>query len=577
MRTSLLRIIASVALAASAVVPAVAADVPVRLIGFNDFHGNINAPGNFSGNPAGGIDYLGAYVANLRATAPVPANTLVLHAGDMVGASPLVSALWHDEPTIEAMNKIGVDVASVGNHEFDEGRTELLRLQSGGCHPADANSCAGPDGTFTGAKFQFLAANVVDQATGKPLFPRYVVRTFGGIRMAFIGMTLEGTPDIVTPSGVAGLVFNDEARTVNALIRTLKNQGINAIAVVVHEGGNGVASISGCAGTGDIVPIVAALDDAVDLVISGHTHQAYLCRLPNSTGRNIPVTSASAFGRVLTRIDLVLDTVTRDVKSVTTEQVVVNRSNADITDDPALTPVRLALANLATHYNNKVAPIAGRVIGKVASDVTVTANVAGESLVGDLIADAQLAATAADGFGNAVIAFMNPGGIRGTTGFAFTQSGGEGNGNVTYQEAFNVQPFGNSLVTLTLTGAQIETLLEQQFVGCPNGQTFNRVMQVSAGFSYTWDNSRPACDKVDPATIRLNGNPIDPAASYRVTVNSFLATGGDLFFVLNEGTNRLGGAIDLDALENYFKPSLQPAPNGTPYVVPSRNRIQRLN
>lgn len=548
---------------------ALAADVPVKIIGFNDFHGNLLSPGNFSGSPAGGADYLAGYIASLRAQNPQ--NTVVVHAGDMVGASPLISALFHDEPTIEVMNMIGVDIASVGNHEFDEGRDEVVRLQQGGCHPTDANSCVGLHGPFTGATFKFLAANVVDQNTGKPLFPRYVLRSFGGVRMAFIGMTLEDTPGIVTPSGVAGLNFRDEADTVNSLIRTLRNQGVNAIAVVVHEGGAQAGGpIDGCAGfSGAIVDIVNRLDASVDLVISGHTHQAYLCNLPVSGGKLVPVTSASAFGRVLTNIDLVLDTATRDVKSITTSQVVVSRTN------PAITP-DANVAAVVNHYNGLVTPLANKVIGKITGAVTRSTNAACEHAAGDLIADSQLAATAAPEFGGAQIALMNPGGVR--ADFTFTSSpAGEGDGNVTYGEAFTIQPFGNSLVTMTLTGAQIRTVLEQQFVGCTNNQPFNRVLQVSQGFEYAWNRTGGACSRVVPGSVRLNGVEIQDAQTYRVTVNSFLATGGDLFLELNNGTDRLGGDVDIDALSKQLAGTLVPAPGGTPYNPTALTRIQQAD
>lgn len=542
-----------------------AADVSLKLIGFNDFHGNLQSPGNFSGGPAGGADYLAGYISNLRASNP---NTVVIHAGDMVGASPLISALFHDEPTIEIMNKIGVDIAAVGNHEFDEGRTELLRLKNGGCHPTDANSCKGPDGLFQGAKFQFLAANVIDQATGKSLFPRHVVRTFGGVRVAFIGMTLEGTPGIVTPTGVAGLQFADEADTVNGLVRTLRNQGVNAVVVVVHEGATHSGAIGACSNpTGAIVDIVSRLDNSVDLVISGHTHQAYICQLPNSAGRSIPVTSASAFGRVITNIDMVLDTATRDVKSVSAQQVVVSRNNTAVTPDAGV-------AALVSHYSALVGPVANRVIGKIASVVDRTTNAACQHRAGDLIADSQLTATSQPEFGGAVMAFMNPGGVRADFGFA-SSSAGEGDGNVTYGEAFTVQPFGNSLVTMTLTGAQIKTMLEQQFVGC--GQAFNRVLQVSQGFQYSWNKAGAACSRVVPGSVQLNGTPLSDTATYRVTVNSFLADGGDNFTVLKSGTNRLGGAVDLDALTDFLRTTLSPAPSGTPYAPAALTRIQQAD
>lgn len=549
---------------------AFAAPVNVKIIAFNDFHGNLRSPGNFAGNPAGGADHLAAYIARLRSQNPD--NNIVVHAGDLVGASPLISALFHDEPTIEIMNRIGLDVAAVGNHEFDEGRTELLRLQSGGCHPTDPNSCKGAQvGTpvpFEGAKFKFLAANVIENATGKPLFPRYIIKTFGGVRMAFIGMTLENTPSIVTPSGVAGLSFNDEAQTVNALIRTLRNQGVNAIAVVVHEGGTQSGPIGGCTNfSGALQGIVQTLDSAVDLVISGHTHQAYVCQLQNAMGRNVLVTSASAFGRVLTDINVVLDTETRDVASATATQVVVNRNDTTVTPDPAI-------ATLVANYGALEAPIANQVVGKISAAFTRTTSAACEHTAGGLIADAQLAATTAPTFGGAEIAFMNPGGVR--ADFTFPSSAaGEGDGNITYGEAFTVQPFGNSLVTMSLTGTQIEELLEQQFVGCPNAQPFNRVLLPSRGFQYTWDRSRPACDRIDPSTIRLNGTQIDPIRTYRVTVNSFLADGGDSFSVLRSGTNRLGGAQDIDALDDYLAPTLLPAPGGSPIAPAPLNRIIR--
>lgn len=569
------RTIAAAVLLFGAALPAFAATIApitMKIVAFNDFHGNLASPGNFSGKPAGGADYLAGVIASLRAQNPQ--NTVVVSAGDLVGASPLVSAFFQDEPTIEAMNRLGLDIAAVGNHEFDAGRAELLRLQTGGCHPTDVNSCqgaiVGTPSPFEGAKFRFLAANVIDQATGRPLFPRYVLKSVAGVRMAFIGMTLEGTPTVVTPTGVAGLAFQDEADTVNALVRTLRNQGVHAITVVVHEGGTQTGAIGACTGmSGAIVDIVKRLDDAVDLVISGHTHQAYLCNLPNSTGRTIPVTSASAFGRVVTDIDVSLDPVTRDVTTITARQVVVDRTN------PAITP-DAGVATLVANYAAIAAPIANRVIGKIAATVNRDTSAACEHKAGDLIADSQLAATSAPELGGAVIAFMNPGGVR--ADFTFASSAiAEGDGNVTYGEAFTVQPFGNSLVTLDLTGAQIETLLEQQFVGCPNNQGFNRVLQASKGFEYAWDKTRPSCDRIDPASIKLNGATLVQTNTYRVTVNNFLADGGDQFLVLRDGTHRLGGDQDIDALTKYLAGTLLPAPGGSPYVPPALTRIRRVD
>jgi 5'-nucleotidase len=478
------------------------------------------------------MEYLATHINTLRALNP---NTVVVSAGDMIGASPLLSALFHDEPTIEAFNQIGLDFNAVGNHEFDEGWAELVRMQEGGCHPVDG--CLDGD-DFGGANFQFLAANVVREDNGKTIFPAYKMRSFAGAKIAFIGMTLEGTPTIVTPSGVAGLKFLDEADTVNALIPRLKEKGIETIVVLIHEGAiqNPSSSpINSCVGiSGPIVDIVNRFDDEVDVVISGHTHQPYNCLIDGKI-----VTSAFSFGRLVTQVNLTIDRATGEVVTMSANNNIVTRD----------VPLDAGITALINKYRPFYLPLANRIVGSISADITRTANAAGESALGDVIADAQLYATAPVGFGEAVVAFMNPGGIRADLTFAQI-SGGELPGQVTYAEMFTVQPFGNSLVTMTLTGAQIDTLLEQQFVGC--GQTSNRILQVSAGFTYAWSVSGAACNKVDPTTIKINGVTVDPAGLYRITVNSFLADGGDNFLVLKEGTNRLGGEVDTDAFEAYF-------------------------
>jgi len=531
-------LIATVLLAAAlgvvGIVSAAPATVNVQLLAVNDFHGNLQPPSGSSGRVgainAGGVEYLATHIDTLRATNP---NTVVVSAGDMIGASPLLSALFHDEPTIEAFNQIGIDYNAVGNHEFDEGVAELMRMQNGGCHPVDG--CLDGD-DFAGANFQFLAANVVRKDNGKTIFPAYKMRSFAGAKVAFIGMTLEGTPNIVTPSGVAGVEFRDEAETVNGLVPRLREKGIETIVVLIHEGGSPAAfDINGCSGiSGPIVDIVNNLDDEVDVVISGHTHQPYNCSIDGKL-----VTSAYSFGRLVTDVDLTINRSTGEVVSMSANNVIMTR-------DVPLDPVQTALI---AKYDAISAPLRNRVIGSITADITRANNAAGESALGDVIADAQLYQTAPVGFGEAVVAFMNPGGIR--TDLVYSQtSGGELPGQVTYGESFNVQPFGNSLVTMTLTGAQIDTLLEQQFAGC--GFTSNRILQVSAGFTYTWSASGAACNKVNSATIMINGVPVSSSAIYRVTVNSFLADGGDSFPVLKDGTNRLGGAVDTDALEVYF-------------------------
>jgi 5'-nucleotidase len=502
--------------------------VEVQLLALNDFHGNLEPP---SGGETGGVEYLATHVDRLRGQNP---NTLVVSAGDLIGASPLLSALFHDEPTVEAMNRLGLDLNAVGNHELDDGQAELRRMRWGGCHPADG--CQ--DGTpFLGADFGFLAANV-ERASGRTLFPPYAIRSFEGERIAFVGMTLEATPSLVSPSGVAGLVFEDEAQTVNALVPRLRARGAETVVVLLHEGGVTSGGPNECPGlSGPIVDIVERTSDEVDLFVTGHTHRAYDCVVD---GR--PVTSAGSFGRLLTDVDLTIDRVSGEPTRVETANLVVTR---DVPADPGQT-------RLLERYRTLAAPIADRVIGRASAPITRDPTRAGESALGDLIADAQLAATAPGGLGGARIAFMNPGGIRADLPA----------GDITYAEAFTVQPFGNNLVTLTLTGAQVERLLELQW----EGQASPRVLQVSRGFSYAWDPSRPVGDRVDPATITLDGAPLDPAAPYRVTVNSFLADGGDGFAVLREGTDRLGGATDVDAFEAYLRAG--------PVGPPPRDRIR---
>ncbi len=535
---------------ASARVPDGAERVPplveVQLLAFNDFHGNLEPPAGSAGRigtvVAGGVEYLATHVKTLEAT---NRNTLVVAAGDLIGASPLLSALFHDEPTIEAMNMLGLDLSAVGNHEFDEGTVELARMQRGGCHPVDG--CQDGDG-FAGADFKYLAANVVSERNGRTLFRGTEIRKFEGIKVGFIGMTLEGTPTIVTPSGVAGYDFLDEADTANQAVQELKRQGVETIVVLIHEGGLPEGGFNECPGiSGAIVDIVNRTDDEVDLFVSGHTHQAYNCVID---GR--PVSSAASFGRIVTDVDLTLDRATKDVASISVNNVIATR---DVAADPAQTALIAKYAVIAD-------PLRNRVIGSITTDITRTQNSAGESALGNLIADGQLDATSPVGFGEAVVAFMNPGGIRADLTYPSSPAG-EGDGNVTYGEAFTVQPFGNSLVTMSLTGAQIDTLLEQQFDNPVVGQS--RMLSVSKGFTYTWSLSAATGDKV--SDIAINGVPVSPSTTYRVTVNIFLSDGGDNFLVLSEGTDRLGGAVDLDALEAYFVAA------GGPVAPPALDRI----
>jgi 5'-nucleotidase len=570
--------IAFVMLCVCAATAAVHKSVTLKIIAFNDFHGNLQSPGNFRANaqsadgPVGGAEYLAAYVNSLEAENP---NHIVVAAGDLVGASPLVSGLFHDEPTIEAMNRLGLDISSVGNHEFDRGTAELLRKQHGGCSTQDQQTCEGAQvGTpvpFEGAKFEYLAANVVDTKTGKTIFPAYAIRKFGSTRVAFIGLTLQATPTMVVPSGVAGLKFTEEAETINNVVHELEKQKVRSFVVLIHQGGAQVAAgpvdINGCEGGLEASPIraiVSHLDDAVGLVISGHTHAAYICQIANGAGRKIPVTSALSYGRVVTDIDVNIDAATQRFTSVTAKNILVDRTN------PAITPNE-EIKTLVDQYAAIAAPLANRKVGTITAEITNKINAAGESELGDVIADAQLDATRTSA--GAQIAFMNRGGIR--TSLPYTSKFAP-DGVVTYGELFAIQPFGNSVVTMTLTGAQIKTLLEQQFKGCslgfPPGKIANRfdnqILQVSGGFTYTWNPAGAACDKVEANSIRLNGTPIAAEQKYRVTVNSFLADGGDQMYEFTLGTERVTGGNDADALADYFTKHQQISP-----AEPNRIRV----
>jgi len=507
--------------------------VHVQLVALNDFHGHLEPPPGTvqlpDGTvPAGGGAWLAAHVARLRAEEP---DTLVVGAGDLVGASPLASALTHDEPSIALMDALGLDVSSVGNHEFDEGLDELLRLQRGGCRTDEP--CKGP--AYPGARFSYLAANVVDR-TGHTIFPGTLLKKVGGATVGFVGVVLRETPSVVTPSGVAGLTFGDEADAVNAAVPKLREGGADAVVVLIHQGG---AQTPGsppgeCRGFSGPLVDLAQRFRGVDVIVSGHTHQAYVC--PELGGAL--ATSAGAFGRFLTRIELELDPVQHRVLSRRATQVPVTHA---IDPDPrAKAVVDQAVA--------AAAPLAGRRVGRLAVGLTRAASKAGESTLGDAIADAHLAATRKAG---AVIAFTNSGGLRADLPA----------GDVSYAQIFAAQPFGNTLVTFNLTGAQLVTALEQQWLG-----SRPKVLQPSANLAYAWSAAATPGSKVVPGSLKVDGHLLAPDARIRVTVNSFLATGGDGFGVFAEGTERVGGPPDLEALVEYLRPTLDgaalPRPTG---------------
>jgi len=567
----------------------------VHLLAFNDLHGTLDPMSQTQyGQFAGGAAFLAKKVTDLQAQ--YGAYQATIFAGDNIGASPLASALFHDEPTVVASNLMNVDFASVGNHEFDEGSAELLRMQNGGCHPIDGCDAApyalaggGTTNTFPGADFQYLSANVVVNATGKTLFPPYAVKQFSSTdgkrkyKLGFIGETLEATPTIVTPAGVAGLTFLDEAEAANKAVAELADQGVKIPILVVHQGGfqSAPAALNGCGGNlagSDIAEIAGRLDPSIKVIVSAHTHAEYRCTI-TAGGVTRLITSASSFGRILSDLTLTIDENNDKLLGVDANNILIrnatNTPGTGVVRSPDLSLADPGVQALVGQYVAAAAPLANQVIGRIQGDLTPAQNVRGESTIGDVIADAQLAATAPAGFGEAKLAFMNPGGIRGGVGFLVNGqvAGTEGPGEVTYGEAFTVQPFGNTLVTKTMTGDMIRRLLQQQFQagGVPcNGSTApasGRVLQISSTFKYESNPAAASC-AAKIGKMWVNGVEVTPASTYRVTMNNFLASGGDGFTVFNGGTDPLGGAIDLDALVAYFGAN---EPAGI--AVPPLNRI----
>lgn len=536
--------------------------VDVQLLAFNDYHGHLeaNTPGQAGGVAAGGAEYLSAKLSELREGKK---NTLTVAAGDLIGGTPFLSGLFHDEPSVESLNAMGLDVSSVGNHEFDEGVPELLRMQNGGCHPVDG--CYFEDEPYPGADFPWLAANVVHEDTGDTVLPPYWIQRFQGVKIGFIGMTLEGTPQLVAQSGIQGWNFEDEAETANALVPELEAQGVDAIVVLLHEGGiQDGGGIDTCVGiSGPIVEIHDNLDPAIDVLITGHTHQPYNCVLEDPAGQDRRVTSAFSFGRVVSEINLTIDRRTNDVRRdlVTATNHVVEQ--AALTPDPVQTEILEKWGELADLVGNQP-------VGQITDDILrafvgTTEDRGSESDLGNLIADAQLWATEVNG---AQVAFMNPGGLRADLLFASSPAN-EGDGVVTYGEAFNVQPFGNLLTTIPMSGAQIVDVLEEQCQPAGSSRPFLH-LGVSEGFTYTLSRTIVGgnCTAVSVTDVQLNGVALDPTATYLVTVNNFLVDGGDNFGTFADVPvgDRVGAGIDLDAFVAYIGAEGPLAPPGTDRV-----------
>ncbi|MBW7458074.1 5'-nucleotidase C-terminal domain-containing protein, partial [Paenibacillus sepulcri] len=512
---------------AAKVISLLTSNVSVQLLGINDFHGQLDysktvkdAGGNVTAT-LGGADYLAAYLKQREAANP---NTLLVHAGDAVGASAPVSALLQDEPTIDFLNRLGFDAGTVGNHEFDRGAEEALRLINGGKNPV-----SGKD--FAGADFPYVAANVMDK-DGKPLLDAYVIKQVGGVEIGFIGVVTNITPTIVKASSIEGLTFIEQAPAVNKAVAELKAKGIEAIVILAHDPFEGSAD----APTGEVVDLANEVDDEVDVIFAGHNHGGL-----NKVIDGKLVIEAYSYGTAFSDIDLEIDRATHDI--VLAKGEVVDVKQEGIEPDAEI-------AKMIKDYQELNAPVMNAPVGKTDAAITRTAAASGESALGNLIADGMREAMKTD------FAFMNSGGIRSDMP----------EGSVTYGSMFSIQPFGNVLVKMTLSGSQMKELLNQQW-----GETGTKIGQVS-GFTYSYDDSKPDGQKIIEIK-KADGTPLEDAAFYTIVVNDFMATGGDSYTLLVKGTNREAGPVDLDATITYVKTKF---PGGL-ITAKTENRITKVN
>ena len=529
--------------------------IAVKLLAINDFHSQITAGLEVDGRPVGSAPVLAAYLKEAQARAK--GTAFILHAGDHVGASQPQSALLQDEPGIAFFNMLGNNqcrtgglygpdcnlIGIPGNHELDEGAREMLRLVHGGNHSQ------GPflQDPYQGAAFPYICANLVQETTGQPLFMPYVVRMVDGVPVGFIGAVLRRASTFLSPESLAGLKVLDEADAVNRYVRQLKSEGVHAIVVMIHQGGYQVPanpSVKQPGGlVGDLAPIVARLDSEVDAVLSGHTHTYHNILANNAAGRPTLVVQAWPKGTGYADIDLEISRASGDVVAMSS-QIVTTWAD----QGPGLRPdARVAV--LAGQVDAMGKAIAEQVIASAAKPITRASNEAGESALGDLVADAQRQAMGTD------FAFMHPEGIE-----ADFSPGG-----ITKADPYTVQPANLNLIKLEMTGQQVYELLNQQWT---SKAEHGRFLQVS-GLTYTWDAERPAGQRI--VAVKKDGFPLQTDAKYTVTVNEYLAGGGDNFTVLTQAANPVVGPFVAEALIQYVRTRPQPI------NADIEGRISRLN
>ena len=552
--------------------------INISILAFNDLHGHLEPPGlsvreridgKLTEVPAGGAAFLAAAILHYKKLNPLHA---VVSAGDMIGATPLTSALFLDEPTIEAVNAMGIDFNAVGNHEFDKGTPELMRMRRGGCEKLTRLEPCQVNRQFPGANFEFLAANVKKQ-DDQSLFPAYGIKTFKQgnqvVKVGFVGMTLKGTPNMVTPEGIQGLRFEDEAATANALVPLLKAQGVSALVLVIHEGGviQGDPNDASCPGlSGDIVPILNKLDTSFDVVVSGHTHRAYACDFKRiNPSKPFLLTSAGQYGTFLTHIQLSIDPVSKKVHHKTAHNVVVqsetfvNASGLQVQPSASLPffGKQMDVEKIVNEYRMASQVQVMKVVSHLSTSITRTSSPSGESALGNLIADAQWSSTASADRGRSDFALMNPGGVRADI---LIQAGG---GTVNFGQLFKVQPFGNTMVVKRMTGQQVKDLLEHQFANLDRP----KVLFPSENLQYEVDLRQAKGQRV--MNIQIAQKPLELTHAYHVTMNSFLASGGDGFSQFKQAPTVSGGELDIDALSDYLRqhPGIKP---------PATDRIRML-
>jgi 5'-nucleotidase len=468
-------------------------EVEIQLLGINDFHGQINTTKTVDGVEMGRADYL---ATNMYERASENKNTLMVHAGDVVGASAPVSALFNDEPTIEILNEIGFDVGTVGNHEFDDGADECERL---------VNEVA---------DFPYTVSNVVYEGTNKTIFPSYYVKRVSGVKIGFVGVVIKDTENIVMPEAIEDIEFLDEIDSVNKSVKKLKRKGVETIVVLAHVPGEQNSETNEI--SGQIADLATGIDDSVDVIFGGHDHSGI-----NGEVDNKLIVETYSAGKAFSDVDLVINKRTGDV--IEKEAEIVNNVQEGVEPDPTI-------KSIIEKYELEVEPVVSQVIGVAAKDITKEQNESGESALGNLIADAQKVNMDTD------FSFLNPGGIRADLDA----------GEITWGELFTIQPFSNYLVKMTMTGSQIRELLNQQWQ-----KSTTRMLQIS-GLSYTWDSTKEAGEKV----INIydeSGNELGEDTEYTITTNSFLASGGDGFSIFATISEQIYGPVDIDALVEYIE------------------------